>query len=160
MWGETRDPKLFSHRFHFTNPSTMTLTITHRNDDVVMYMRRQGGRYMSMNESEFHDFLHSVEEINEKIRQCKLVMAGKLPPPLDVKEQSSTLLKSKATLKLERSRSCLVKAKHQALFLMEDSASSNEEMEQPAALDKKKARHKKISRTICVASAKDDSDAP
>ena len=59
----------------------MTLTITHQNDDVVMYMRRQGGRYMSMNESEFRDFLHSVEEINEKIRQCKLVMAGKLPTP-------------------------------------------------------------------------------
>ena len=131
MWwgGETREPKLFSHRFHFTNPSTMTLTITHQNDDVVMYMRRQGGQYMSMNESEFRNFLHSVEEINEKIRQCKLVMAGKLPLPLDVKEQSSTLLKSKANLKLEWSRSHLVKAKHQALSLMEDSASSNEETE-------------------------------
>ena len=139
MGGETREPKLFSHRFHFTNPSTMTLTITHQNDDVVMYIRRQGGRYMSMNESEFCDFLHSVEEINEKIRQCKLVMAGKLPLPLDVKEQSPTLPKSKATLKLEQSRLCLVKAKHQALSLMEDSASSNEEMEQPTALDKKKA---------------------
>ena len=94
----------------------MTLTITHRNDDVVMHMMRQGGQYMSMNKSEFHDFLHSVEEINEKIRQCKLVMAGKLPTSLDVKEQSSTLPKSKATLKLEWSRSCLVKAKCQALF--------------------------------------------
>ena len=94
---------------------------------------------MSMNESEFHDFLHSVEEINEKIRQCKLVMAGKLPLPLDVEEQCSTLPKSKATLKLEQSRSCLVKAKCQALSLMEDSASSNEEMEQPTVLDKKKA---------------------
>ena len=80
--GETRKPKLLSHRFHFTNPSTMTLTVTHQNDDVVMYMRRQGGWYMSMNESEFCNFLHSVEEINEKIRQCKLVMAGKLPPTL------------------------------------------------------------------------------
>ena len=125
--GEMREPKLFSHRFHFTNPSTMTLTVTHRNDDVVMYMRRQGGRYMTMNESTFCDFLHSVEEINEKIRQCKLVMTGKLPPPLDVEEQSSTLPKSKATLKLEWSRSHLVKAKCQALSLMEDSASSNEE---------------------------------
>ena len=103
--GETREPKLFSHRFHFTNPSTMTLTVTPQNDDVVMYMRRQGGRYMSMNELEFPDFLHSVEEINEKIKQCKLVMAGKLPTPLDVEEQSSTLPKSKATLKLEWSRS-------------------------------------------------------
>ena len=138
--GEMREPKLFSHRFfHFINPSTMNLTVTHWNDDVVMYIRRQGGRYMSMNESEFRDFLHSVEEINEKIRQCKLVMAGKLPPPLDVEEQSSALAKSKATLKLEQSRSHLVKAKHQALSLMEDSASSNEEMEQPTALDKKKA---------------------
>ena len=136
--GEMREPKLFSHRFHFTNPSTMTLTITHRNNDVVMYMRRQGGWYMSMNESEFCDFLHSVEEINEKIRQCKLDMANKLPPPFDVEEQSSTLPKSKATLKLEWSRSHLVKAEHQALSLMEDSASSNEEMEQPTALDKKK----------------------
>ena len=100
---------------------------------------------MSMNESEFHDFLHSVEEINEKIRQCKLVMAGKLPLPLDVEEQSSTLPKSKATLKLEWSRSCLVKAKQQVLSLMEDSASSDEETEQPTALDKKKAQRKKIS---------------
>ena len=160
MWGEMREPKLFPHSFHFTNPSTMTITVTHQNDDVVMYMRRQGGWYMSMNESEFRDFLHSVEEINEKIRQCKLVMAGKLPPPLDVEEQSSTLPKSKATLKLEQSRSCLVKAKCQALSLMEDSASSNEEMEQPTALDKKKAQCKKISRTIHVASDEDDSDAP
>ena len=94
---------------------------------------------MSMNNSQFHNFLHSVEEINEKIRQCKLVMAGKLPPPLDVKEQSSTLPKSKATWKLEWSRSHLVKAKHQVLSLMEDLASSNEEIEQPTALDKKKA---------------------
>ena len=50
---DNREPKLFSHRFHFTNPSTMTITVTHRNEDVILYIRRQGGRYMSMNESEF-----------------------------------------------------------------------------------------------------------
>ena len=87
---EMREPKLFSHRFHFTNPSTMTVTVTHRNDEVVMYIRRQGGRYMSMNESKYRGFLYSVDEINEKIKQCKLVMAGKLPPILDVEEQSSS----------------------------------------------------------------------
>ena len=96
---DMREPKLFSHRFHFTNPSTMTVTVTHRNEDVVMYIRRQGGRYMSMNKSEYRDFLFSVDEINEKIKQCKLVMVGKLPPPLDVEEQCSLLPKSKATLK-------------------------------------------------------------
>ena len=102
---DIREPKLFSHRFHFTNPSMMTITITHKNEDVVMYIRRQGGWYMSMNESEYRDFVEAVEEFNEKIKQCKMVMAGKQSAPLDVEDQSSTLPKSKATLKLERGKS-------------------------------------------------------
>ena len=79
----------------------MTITITHKNEDVVMYIRRQGGRYMSMNESEYRDFVEAVEEFNEKIKQCKMVMAGKQSAPLDVEDQSFTLPKSKAMLKLE-----------------------------------------------------------
>ena len=43
---------------------------------------------------------------------------------------------------------------------MDDSASSNEEMEQLTALDKKKAQRKKISCTIPVAFDEDDSGAP
>ena len=99
-----------------------------------------------------------MEEINEKKRQCKLVMAGKLPLTLDVEEQSSTLPKSKVTLKLEQSRLCLVKAKHQALSLREESVSSNEETEQPTAQDKKKARRKKVSCTIPSAAVTSDED--
>ena len=102
---DIREPKLFSHRFHFTNPSTMTITITHKNEDVVMYIRRQGGQYMSMNKSEYRDFVKAVEEFNKKIKQCKMVMAGKQSAPLDVEDQSSTLPKSKAMLKLERGKS-------------------------------------------------------
>ena len=160
---DMRELKLFSHRFHFTNPSTMTVTVTHRNEDVVMYIRRQGRRYMSMNESEYRDFLFSIDEINDKIKQCKLVMAGKLPPPLDVEEQSSLLPKSKATLKLERGRSRLVKAKRQALALVEDSASADEDTEQPNVIsDKKKVRRKKMTRgaiSSAVGTDEEDSDA-
>ena len=63
-----REPKLFSHRFNFTNPSTMTLTVTHQKDDVVMYIRRQGGRYMRMNESEFSSFCGENQRKNKTMQ--------------------------------------------------------------------------------------------
>ena len=32
-----RELKLFSHRFHFSPPSTMTLTVTHKDGWIVLY---------------------------------------------------------------------------------------------------------------------------
>ena len=100
----------------------------------------------------------------KNIKQCKLVMAGKQPPPLDVEEQSSTLPKSKATLKLERGRSRLVKAKRRALTLLEDSFSDNEEMEDPNLVDVKKTCRVSSSRkaprsTISSVAGTDEEDS-
>ena len=90
---------------------------------------------MSLNTGIFTD---SLGEFNEKIRQCKLVMTGKQSPPHDFEEQSSTLLKSKATFKLEWNRSRLVRAKCHTLALLKDSFLDNEETEDPNLVDVKK----------------------
>ena len=66
------------------------------------------------------------------------------------------------TLKLERGRSRLVKAKRQALTLMEDSLSDNDETEQSSISEKKKARRRKVSHSTlpsAVASDEEDSNA-
>ena len=47
-----REPKLFSHRFHFSHPSTLTLTVTHKGGYVVMYVRK-GSLYLSFTEGKF-----------------------------------------------------------------------------------------------------------
>jgi len=143
----------------------MTITVTHRNEDIVMYIRRQGGRYMNMSESEYRDFTSSLDEVNEKIRQCKMVMAGKLPAPLDVEEQSSTLAKSKATLKLEKDRSRLAKAKRRALSLLEESVSDDDETEPSAApQESKKVRrssgtNRKVNRAVSLVGGTDEEDS-
>ena len=74
-----REPKMFSHRYHFTDPSTLTISLTHKDEDVVMYLRRQGDRYMNLTESEYRDIINSRHLINEKIKECKLVLGGENP---------------------------------------------------------------------------------
>ena len=43
-----------------------------------------------------------MNEVREKIKRCKRVLRGIKPPPIDVQDQSSTLLKSELTKKIER----------------------------------------------------------
>ena len=47
-----RELKLFSHRFHFSHLSTLTLTVTHKDGCIVMYARK-GSLYLSITECEF-----------------------------------------------------------------------------------------------------------
>ena len=61
-----KEPKLFSHRFHFSHPSTLTLTVTHKDGYVVMYARK-GSLYLSITECEFRDLIGSVNKVREKI---------------------------------------------------------------------------------------------
>ena len=96
-----RELKLFSHRFHFSHLSTLTLTVTHKDGYVVMYVRK-GTLYLSITECEFRDLIGSVNEVREKIKRCKRVLRGVKPPPVDVEDQSSALPKSKSTKKIER----------------------------------------------------------
>ena len=58
---------------------------------------------MNLTESEYRDIINSRHLINEKIKECKLVLGGKIPPMVDVGRQSSTLAKSKETEKLKKS---------------------------------------------------------
>ena len=146
-----REPKLFSHRFHFSNPSLLTLTVTHYKDQVVIYARK-GRLYISISESEFRDLICSLDLVKGKIRQCKRVMLGKEPSPLDIADQSSTLPKSEATLKIERDRSRRARAR-QALVL---EMSDDEDDDGPP---KTKIRRKARSASLDVNRSDDDSDA-
>ena len=47
-----RELKLFSHRFHFSHPSTLTLTDTHKDGYIIMYARKDT-LYLSFTEGEF-----------------------------------------------------------------------------------------------------------
>ena len=96
-----REPKLFSHRFHFSHPSTLTLTVSHKDGYVIMYVRK-GTLYLSITECKFRDLIGSVNEVREKIKRCKRVLRGVKPPPVDVEDQSSALPKSELTKKIER----------------------------------------------------------
>ena len=71
--GKEQETKLFSHWFHFSNPSLLTLTVTHYKDQVIIYARK-GCLYMSISESEFRDMIHSQDLIRGKIKQCRRVM--------------------------------------------------------------------------------------
>jgi len=148
-----REPKLFSHCFHFSNPSMLTLTVTHYKDQVVIYARK-GRLYMSISESEFRDLIFSLDLVKAKIRQCKRVMLGKEPSLLDIEDQSSTLPKSEATLKIERDRSRRARAR-QALVL-EMSDDDDGEVDGPP---KTKIRRKARSASLDVNRSDDDSDA-
>ena len=140
-----RELKLYSHRFHFTDPSTLTVSLTHKDDAVVMYMRRQGDRYMNLTESEFRDIINARHLINEKIKECKLVLGGKVAPMVDVGRQSSTLPKSKETEKLEKTMTRLLLAKRKAMEMLENGDTSSEEEDQPN-LKKKMKRQKKSNK--------------
>ena len=162
-----REPKMFSHRYHFTDPSTLTISLTHKDDDVVMYLRRQGDRYMNLTESEYRDIINSRHLINEKIKECKLVLGGKIPPMVDVGRQSSTLAKSKETEKLEKSMTRLLLAKRKAMEMLENGESSEEEEEEEVDVASKKKvkvkREKKSSKVaesaLADGSEDEDSDA-
>ena len=99
----------------FFNPSLLTLTVTHYKDQVIIYAHK-GCLYMSISESELRDMIHSQDLIKGKIKQCRRVMYGQEPPLLDVKDQSSRILKSDTTAKIEKERSRHAKAR-QALDL-------------------------------------------
>ena len=163
-----REPKLFSHRFHFTDPSTLTISLTHKDDDVVMYMRRQGDRYMNLTESEYWDIMNSSPLINDKIKQCKLVVGGKIPPMVDVGRQSSTFPKSKETRKLEKCTTRLLLAKRKAMEMLEngDSSSEDDDDDDNKTVSKKKAKvahqkktNKNLEQTHAEGSEEDESDA-
>ena len=83
-----------------------------------MYMRRQGHRYINLTESEYWDIINSSHLIKDKIKQCKLVVDGKILPMVDVGRQSSTFPKSKETRKLEKSTTCLLLAKRKAMEML------------------------------------------
>ena len=117
-----REPKLFSHRFHFSHPSTLTLTVTHKDGFVVMYARK-GTLYLSITEGEFQDLIGAVNEVREKVKQCKRVLRGMEPPPVDVEDQSSAIPKSESTKKIEREVTKRAHARQLALM----NASTEEE---------------------------------
>ena len=117
-----REPKLFSHRFHFSHPSTLTLTVTHKDGFVVMYARK-GTLYLSITEGEFRDLVGAVNEVREKVKQCKRVLRGMEPPPVDVEDQSSAIPKSESTKKIEREATKRARARQLALM----DASTEEE---------------------------------
>ena len=117
-----REPKLFSHRFHFSHPSTLTLTVTHKDGFVVMYARK-GTLYLSITEGEFRDLVGAVNEVREKVKQCKRVLRGMEPPPVDVEDQSSAIPKSESTRKIEREATKRARARQLALM----DASTEEE---------------------------------
>ena len=118
-----REPKLFSHRFHFSHPSTLTLTVTHKDGYIVMYARK-GTLYLSFTEGEFRDLIGSVNEVREKIRRCKRVLRGIEPPPIDVEDQSSALPKSESTKKIEREAT---KQAHACQFALMNASTKEEE---------------------------------
>ena len=143
--GEEWEMKLFSHRFHFSNPSLLTLTVTHYKDQVIIYVHKRC-LYMSISESEFRDMIHSQDLIKGKIKQCRRVMYGREPPLLDVEDQSSTIPKSNATVKIEKERSRHAKAR-QAMVL--DISEDEEDTDEVPPHKPKKIRH---SKTECSAS--------
>ena len=126
---------------------------------------------MNLTESEYRDIINSRHLINEKIKECKLVLGGKIPPMVDVGRQSSTLVKSKETEKLEKSMTRLLLAKRKAMEMLENGESSEEEEEEEEeeevdVASKKKVkvkREKKSSKvaesTLADGSEDEDSDA-
>ena len=124
--GKEWEMKLFSHQFHFSNPSLLTLIITHYKDQVVIYARK-GCLYMSISESEFRDMIHSQDLIKGKIKQCRQIMYRQEPPLLDVEDQSSTIPKSDATVKIERERNrCANTRQALVLDITEDEEDTDE----------------------------------
>ena len=147
--------KVFSHRFHFSNPSLLTLTVTHYKDQVVIYARK-GRLYMSISEPEFRDLIHSLKLVKGKIHQCKRVMLGREPPLMDIEDQSSTLPKSEATIKIERDRSRSARARQALVLEMTDNEDYEDSLPKP-----KKRCIKTVSHTdfMEVNRSDDDSDA-
>ena len=123
---------------------------------------------MNLTESEYRDIINSRHLINEKIKECKLVLGGKIPPMVDVGRQSSTLAKSKETEKLEKSMTRLLLAKRKAMEMLENGESSEEEEEEEEVdvASKKKVKVKREKKSSKVAesaladgSEDEDSDA-
>ena len=121
------------------------LTVTHYKDQVVIYACK-GHLYMLISESEFRDMIHSQDLIKGKIKQCRQVMYGWEPPLLDIEDQSSTIPKLDATVKIERERSRRAKAR-QALVL--DISEDEEDADEVTPHKPKKIR---CSKTECSAS--------
>ena len=117
-----REPKLFSHRFHFSHPSILTLPVTHKDGCIIMYARK-GTLYLSITECNFQDLIGFVNEVREKIKRFKRVLREIEPPPVDVEDQSSAFPKSEPTQKIKREVTKQAHARHLALM----DASTEEE---------------------------------
>ena len=87
-----------------------------------MYARK-GTLYLSITEGEFQDLIGAVNEVREKVKQCKRVLRGMEPPPVDVEDQSSAIPKSESTKKIEREVTKRAHARQLALM----NASTEEE---------------------------------
>ena len=136
-----REPKLFSHRFHFSHLSTLTLTVTHKDGFVIMYARK-GTLYLSITEGEFRDFVGAVNEVREKVKQCKRVLRGMEPPPVDVEDQSSAIPKSESTKKIERE--AMKRARARQLVLMDASTEEEDDDDESLGVPSRKISRRKV----------------
>ena len=110
-----------------------------------MYVRK-GSLYLSITECEFQDLIGSVNEVREKIKGCKRVLRGIEPPPIDVEDQSSALLKLESTKKIERE---VTKQAHACQLALMDAATEEEDDDDKSLLEQGVPPRKACQCKIC-----------
>ena len=101
-YGAKYSQKMFKFEYLLEPPSQMQLEVTHKEDALVLYVRKYN-YFMSYSMEELYDIAAAMPEILQKMEQCRDVVQGRSQyAPKSKKDMMQTLKVSNRTCELEK----------------------------------------------------------
>lgn len=121
--GRRHPRKKYHFKFQLMPPNENTsLTVTHKDDEPVMYLRKGGGAsWVCLKEGEWNDLLGVTERIARKLKECRLVLRGKAPSSAEGDKMTALVTPSPASLRYEQRQMKRLRMEREAALAPEES---------------------------------------